>query len=498
MITTPSVSSGSLSVGAPPAAVQSSPPAAVDFMGLLLLLMGVGIQPTPPQGSGGAPLPPPAAPSTAAAPVEDQAAEPGASAAAVEIDVPRPAVGQSWPVPLELYTPPAPPVVDGASGVTDARTPAADGEAVDLRAPHAGVQFVGGPSVAGTGPKRPPAEAAAIVAMPPAAASVQHTDDARDEPPDVPGVPPMPVREEHALALGFEATAVDPQPGAARPDGGRPEPAAAAPAASVPTAVLQGAADTTPVASPGPPPVNLAAPTVARPTPTMSSTEVPDGQTGEAARPASATRDTTAVRAIRPHVAGTRPAVEPVDHPDDRQRSSGSHTSMSRLLTDTPHVYAAHALPEAGAVRSVTPTTAAEAPVRPPAPPLVEQIVHTARLVVTEGMTQMDVQLEPPTLGTVRVSAAATADSIGLTLTAERPETRALLEQAIPQIQAALSGRGLPTASIAVTGTFDPPDARRAPFRRDADRGDRSGQHSRERHRPGDEPRPIGLVNVTV
>jgi flagellar hook-length control protein FliK len=70
----------------------------------------------------------------------------------------------------------------------------------------------------------------------------------------------------------------------------------------------------------------------------------------------------------------------------------------------------------------------------------------------------------------VRVTAAAAHDGLGLRISAERPETRALLMHAIPEMQAALASQGISTSTIAVASAFDPPGERRAPMRRDADR----------------------------
>jgi flagellar hook-length control protein FliK len=132
-------------------------------------------------------------------------------------------------------------------------------------------------------------------------------------------------------------------------------------------------------------------------------------------------------------------------------------------------------------------------------PPLVDQVVQTARLVVTDGLTHMEVQLDPPTLGTVRVTAAASGDGIQLTIAAEQADTRALLLQAIPEIQSALSARGVAAAAVAVSHTFDQPEGRRAPARREAERESRSAHTPGERRRERSAPsRPVATVDFTV
>jgi hypothetical protein len=136
---------------------------------------------------------------------------------------------------------------------------------------------------------------------------------------------------------------------------------------------------------------------------------------------------------------------------------------------------------------------------RPVAPPeLAEQLVRTARVALRDGVAEMDVQLTPPSLGVVRVTAAAAHDGLGLTLSAERPETRALLAHAIPEMQAALANQGLTTTTIAVAPAFDPPGERRAPTRRDPDRPARPARDAiAERARLA--PRStVGAVDLTV
>jgi hypothetical protein len=139
-----------------------------------------------------------------------------------------------------------------------------------------------------------------------------------------------------------------------------------------------------------------------------------------------------------------------------------------------------------------------EAP-RPVAPPeLAEQLVRTARVALRDGVAEMDIQLTPPSLGVVRVTAAAAHDGLGLTLSAERPETRALLLHAIPEMQAALANQGITTTTIAVAPAFDPPGERRAPTRRDPDRPARPARDAiAERARLA--PRSaVGAVDLTV
>jgi len=150
------------------------------------------------------------------------------------------------------------------------------------------------------------------------------------------------------------------------------------------------------------------------------------------------------------------------------------------------------------ATAAPTPPAPPDAPQPVAAPPVVEQIVHVARVALRDGVTEMDVQLTPPSLGVVRITASAARDGLGLTISAERPETRALLAHAIPEMQAALANQGISTTTIAVAAAFDPPGERRAPARRDPERSSRPPRDvAPERARPS-RTGAVGAVDLTV
>jgi Flagellar hook-length control protein FliK len=113
---------------------------------------------------------------------------------------------------------------------------------------------------------------------------------------------------------------------------------------------------------------------------------------------------------------------------------------------------------------------AAHGATAPREPQMIERIVRMARVVIRDGVTQLAVRLAPPSLGPIRIVAAEGGGGVILTIAAERPETRALLVQAIQEIEAALASHGIATASITVVATFDPPIGRRALTRREPER----------------------------
>jgi flagellar hook-length control protein FliK len=138
-----------------------------------------------------------------------------------------------------------------------------------------------------------------------------------------------------------------------------------------------------------------------------------------------------------------------------------------------------------------------------PAPPLeprvvAGQIVSAARIVVREGSTHMRVDLDPPELGAVRVSAEARGDSLTLTISAERPETQMLLRQALPDIHQALSDQGVRGASVAVLASPLSDTGRRAPDRRPAEPRERPNPSTPQRRRVPRASRPVSAVDITV
>lgn len=129
---------------------------------------------------------------------------------------------------------------------------------------------------------------------------------------------------------------------------------------------------------------------------------------------------------------------------------------------------------------------------------VADQVVSAARIVVLDGLTRMRVDLDPPQLGAVRVSADARGEAVALTITAERPETQALLTQALPAIQQALSDRGVGGATVAVLASPLSDTGRRAPDRRPAEPRERSNPSTPDRRRAPRAPRTVSAVDITV
>jgi len=130
------------------------------------------------------------------------------------------------------------------------------------------------------------------------------------------------------------------------------------------------------------------------------------------------------------------------------------------------------------------------------APSLFDQIVRTARVLRQEGRTEIHVRLEPPALGWVRVSVRESGEALALHIDAERPETRALLSQTLPDLQHALASRGLDLASVAIRLDLDIGRARSGPERA-AERPRREEPRERASAR-AETPRAGALLHVDL
>jgi flagellar hook-length control protein FliK len=527
-----------------------------DFMGLLLLLAGIGTSPLPPQAWGagsdsdwpptpptrqreesvappldaaavgatgmpawaGMPVAVPSTPSEAVAPSASD--DPPRSPASALGDVA--ACATSTPSAPEVHSRlPADDLAPGLRldpGVQIMARPAAGGNAlrqwsVAFRSePAAGSDWATSTATGDATASDAPAQARRInAALPELARDEQgarvergaravKTADASPPAPDAP-LPPAPAGSpavlradpvsEPALTTATEniGQAGDASGTVATPSAGAREPGEAA----RPRAVATGL----------PVPVLATEPTVGAPT---SLPERPasraTGQTTPVRR--SASRDSgeetvspSPFSGLEPRPGDRRvglPAAALLQSSERDRDSAGDH---ERADADVPHLPAI----EAGAVVN----TAARSPVapvasRPPAtePRIVDQVVRAARLVVSEGVSRLEVQLEPPALGAIRVTAAESREGIRLTISAEQSDTRALLLSALPEIQSALAGRGLASANVVVAHVFE--DQTGLPARRrEAEREPASGRSRPDRRREdGDSPRPTATVNYTV
>jgi hypothetical protein len=138
--------------------------------------------------------------------------------------------------------------------------------------------------------------------------------------------------------------------------------------------------------------------------------------------------------------------------------------------------------PAPARVQDPPPTTPAAEPRAAEPAPAVDQVVRAARLVVGGGESRLEIRLDPVELGAIRLTVGLAEGTLGLTLEAERPETRLLLVEAAPRIQAMLAARGLAGAVVLVAaGT--PGEAMADTFRRSAPRSARAS------HEPLADPR---------
>lgn len=200
---------------------------------------------------------------------------------------------------------------------------------------------------------------------------------------------------------------------------------------------------------------------------------------------------------LGPATAGAR--VEPVPTSGGalpERHASGDH-HVPDALPPGAATLALEAAPARQAAGGPEAPARAAATERDAPPPVADQIVRAARILLRDGGTRMEVRLEPPELGTVRISADARGEALALTITAERPDTRALLAQALPEVRHALESRGVGAATVEVHAAVAD-DGRRAPERRPAEPRERPTPHVPERRRAPAPLRPTSAVDITV
>jgi hypothetical protein len=177
----------------------------------------------------------------------------------------------------------------------------------------------------------------------------------------------------------------------------------------------------------------------------------------------------------------------------ERQREGGREAGASPIgfapLVDTAPL---------ASLRPSQPTAEVQAPALIEPRAAVEQIVQAASVVVRGDEAEMHVQLDPPALGAVHVSATSRGTMLEVMISAERPETQALLTQTLPEIQHTLNERGLSATAVSVVTTPTTGDGRRAPDRRPTEPRDRSTSHPHDRRRTAAASRRVSALDITV
>jgi hypothetical protein len=124
--------------------------------------------------------------------------------------------------------------------------------------------------------------------------------------------------------------------------------------------------------------------------------------------------------------------------------------------------------------------------------------VGAARFLVSEGMAALEVRLEPPALGRIRLTTVLERGQLTLTIAPDSLAAHEVLRAAAPDIEALLTARGL-TATVSLTAPGAEPADRRPGGRRDGERGARRDpDHSAgSRRREGERPR-LAFVDLVA
>jgi hypothetical protein len=85
-------------------------------------------------------------------------------------------------------------------------------------------------------------------------------------------------------------------------------------------------------------------------------------------------------------------------------------------------------------------------------PPVVDQVAHAVARALDDGRTQLTVRLEPPALGTVRVTLTLSeSGEVSAQVNASTDLGHRMLHDALPRLAAALADRGLEVSQLDVS-----------------------------------------------
>jgi hypothetical protein len=146
------------------------------------------------------------------------------------------------------------------------------------------------------------------------------------------------------------------------------------------------------------------------------------------------------------------------------------------------------ALPHAGGLqtqirtaalhRATRESSSGEVPARP-ATQILDQLVRSIRMDVGERTSEMRIVLDPATLGEVLVNVSVENGSISAKFDVVNPETRAIIETNLPQLQQALAARGL------IVERIDVASAQSFMQRNPHESGQTRGKQGTRRHNDG-------------
>jgi len=108
---------------------------------------------------------------------------------------------------------------------------------------------------------------------------------------------------------------------------------------------------------------------------------------------------------------------------------------------------------ESGSLATTTPKALPlfDLPVKgQPGSALIDQIAHQFSLRLREGQGEIQLKLDPPSLGAVRMSVAATGDTVRALLVTDHPAVKQVIENQLHQLRETLAGQGMKVDSFTV------------------------------------------------
>ncbi len=81
---------------------------------------------------------------------------------------------------------------------------------------------------------------------------------------------------------------------------------------------------------------------------------------------------------------------------------------------------------------------------------IMQQIINQANFKAGSGQNEIQIRLDPPSLGTVRINVSTTGDSIRTLIVAENQSVKQVIESNFQQLRDSMGGQGLKVESFSV------------------------------------------------
>jgi flagellar hook-length control protein FliK len=138
---------------------------------------------------------------------------------------------------------------------------------------------------------------------------------------------------------------------------------------------------------------------------------------------------------------------------------------------------------------------------------VIDQI--TSKMTFRPGQNEIQIRLEPPSLGTVRMNVSTSGDSVRTVIVTENQAVKQVVENSLSQLRDSMNGQGLKVDSFTVLVGGNPHQAfqQGKPFENGFNFGSVPGQDNSQMSEAAGEPEPmnharpgipVGLYSISV